>query len=64
MVPKYIVPANRTKFSKVKNSVKLLELAIISAVFFQYLIKQKYIDIFAVSIRNIKYRLNMRKTYY
>ena len=47
-----------TQLPPAKELTKLLKLAIIGAAPFQYLTKQKNIEIFAISMRNLKYQLN------
>lgn len=42
-----------------KSLTKPLELVIVGAAPFQYLTKQKNVEIFAISMQNIKYSLNM-----
>ena len=44
-----------------KELTKPLELAMVGAAFFQYLTKQKGIEIFGVSMRDLEYKLNKAK---
>ena len=56
-----VIPAASSRIApppQAKESVKPLELAIISAAPFQYLTKQKNVKIFAVSMRDLEYQLN------
>lgn len=70
---KYIVSVKQIKVSKaipevfllpslkVKKLTKLLKLAMISTALFQYLTKQKNVEIFALFIQNLEYQLNKIK---
>lgn len=69
---KYIVPAKqieiKTKQAKIPKTVlktspniKTLELAMVGAALFEYLAKQKHVDIFTVLMQNIKNQLNKAK---
>lgn len=44
--------------SHVNQSIKPLELAMVGAASFQYSTKQKNVEIFAISMRDIEYQLN------
>ena len=47
-----------TMSPKAKKSIKPLDLAMVSTVLFQYLTKQKDVEIFTISMQNLKYQLN------
>ena len=61
MIPKTILRAStqpRATEPRAKESAKPLELAIVSAAPFQYLTKQKGVEIFGISMRDFEYQLN------
>ena len=61
MISKAILKAStqpRATEPRAKESAKPLELAMVGAAPFQYLTKQKSVEIFAVSMRDLEYQLN------
>ena len=57
-IKRILKPATTFKPAPPMNKTKLLDLAFIGAALFQYLARQKNIGIFAVSMRDIKNKLN------